>query len=170
MTRKISLKPSNRFYVYSLSDPRDGIEFYIGKGSGKRISRHVQIVRSGRLDNPVKCCIIAEIHAQNLEVVESFIATGLCEADAFELERNLIRSRKPIANIYPGCKSRDRWAGHYMLTRLKSYAEWMRTAPAQVARVNSTFGNAGDFYQRFVDECRGLINEPSFSTRFSCAE
>lgn len=77
------------YYVYILMDPSDFYKpFYVGKGSGDRISVHL---RGGSKDNPFKNNKIAKIRAKGHEPVSMKWADGLLEKDAYEMEAYLIK-------------------------------------------------------------------------------
>jgi hypothetical protein len=42
---------NNKYYVYSLIDPRTNVPFYIGKGIGARLYRHEKNVINGKIPN-----------------------------------------------------------------------------------------------------------------------
>lgn len=79
-------------YVYALIDPRDQSIFYIGKGVGRRMYAHQAEVKrgSGALNNPVKVDRIHQILAAGLEVKHQIMACCRTDADAYEVERQLI--------------------------------------------------------------------------------
>jgi hypothetical protein len=59
------------FYVYDLIDPRNNRTFYVGKGSGDRVSEHVRDAKKGIAGR--KCDLIREILAGGLSVIERII-------------------------------------------------------------------------------------------------
>lgn len=93
----------NDFYVYALLRPNGNI-FYVGKGSGKRITEHG--LRCDK-SNPFKNRIIAKIRASGMEPLRVFLAKGLTEAQAFAREKFTIMSigrhpSGPLANLTNG--------------------------------------------------------------------
>lgn len=120
----------NRFYVYELSDPRTGIVFYVGKGCGKRASRHLADARNGRIGNATKHNVIAEILADGLEPTITIVADKLIEGDAFSIERDRIRFHgyKSLTNIQPGALSameRSKLEAKAALAALKPHDLWL---------------------------------------------
>jgi uncharacterized protein len=71
-----------RFYVYTLTDPRDGSVFYVGKGCGDRMHHHLREFRAGRIVNGDKFARIGEIVAEGLEPVAEVAWAHLSEDDA----------------------------------------------------------------------------------------
>lgn len=88
------------FYVYTLSDPRCGTVFYVGKGKGNRAHSHTKDVKAGRCrGNSIKAKRIADIIQHGLEpnvvVVESFDI----EAEALNYEEALIAVMPNLTNM-----------------------------------------------------------------------
>ncbi len=148
----------NRFYVYMLIDPRTELPFYIGKGSGNRIKAHLALVRNGRVDNPRKCLKIKQIIEAGLDVGEEIICSGMTKSEALQLERSKIAEyRDDLTNIERGNRRHEEGKAEmarFWLSRLKSFARWMRECPRQVGWVRSEFGDPGAFYEKFVDHLR----------------
>jgi len=116
----------SNFYVYALIDPRNDEIFYIGKGSGKRISQHVKMVHNGKADNEAKCIRIIEIHKSGHSVIERKLLENLEQGEAYDYERMLIASHQNLTNIHPGCMSyqeKSKLGAQRLLLPLKPYAE-----------------------------------------------
>lgn len=92
----------NNYYVYKLIDPRNNLPFYIGEGKGNRAYSHMNF-KSG-CNNPHKDRIIRKIQSLGLEVIISFIATGLSKFEAQILEENVIKEIG-IDNLSNICKN-----------------------------------------------------------------
>ena len=90
------------YYVYELSDPRDGSVFYVGKGKGNRIDAHEREARTGRVSR--KCAHIREIECAGLKIGKAVIATFASEQDAFDFEAETIcrYGLERLTNIAPG--------------------------------------------------------------------
>ncbi|MCL3782729.1 hypothetical protein EMN47_20270 [Prolixibacteraceae bacterium JC049] len=98
----------NKFYVYSLIDPRTDSIFYIGKGKGKRMFQHLNEKKDVH-SNTEKLKIIKEISDAGYDVSFDIIADNLTEESSLFLERILIYriGRKifdegDLTNIVPG--------------------------------------------------------------------
>ena len=99
-------------YVYRLVDPRTGLTFYVGKGSGNRVFDHAAGVlkfKSGapaekimedRLSTKMKQ--IEDIHAANLEVITIIHRHGMDNDTALEVEGALIDAYPGLTNIQNG--------------------------------------------------------------------
>ena len=83
------------FYVYALfSSEKPEVPFYIGKGNGKRLTRHLVYAKKKR--NTREKYIVGVI-SRGGKIEARKISDNLSEALAFKLERDLIRfyGRKP---------------------------------------------------------------------------
>ena len=88
------------FYVYTLTDPRDGQPFYVGKGKGLRMYQHaVEARKSGEKGNQRKLDRIRAIQAEGLEPDPKIVAEHEDEQDAFDHEADLIASLPGLTNI-----------------------------------------------------------------------
>lgn len=79
-----------RYYVYLLSHP-DGRPFYVGKGSGTRVLRHMEEAKRKHCVCP-KCKIIRSLWSVGREPVVSFPYVTNDSADAYRAERETIYS------------------------------------------------------------------------------
>lgn len=88
------------FYVYTLTDPRDGSVFYVGKGKGLRMYQHVAEARR-RVEggNQRKLSRIREILDAGCEPKAEVVAEHEDEQDAFDHEADLIASIPGLTNI-----------------------------------------------------------------------
>lgn len=77
------------YYVYLLRDPETGKVFYVGKGYGNRLFRHINDAIHTPNDND-KLDKIREIRAKGLEVKHEILRNGLTEKEASEVEAALI--------------------------------------------------------------------------------
>ena len=93
---------TKKYYVYKLVDPRNNKPFYIGKGSGKRVTQHEKEAKLGYI-HP-KCDIINAIIKDKLEVVREIVQYFELEADAYAYEKQLIKEigLKNLTNLVPG--------------------------------------------------------------------
>lgn len=75
-------------YVYLLIDPRDGDDgiFYVGKGKGNRVFRHVQDALADEETANDKLERIREIRASGCEVRHELLRFGLTDRTAIEVE------------------------------------------------------------------------------------
>lgn len=150
-----------KYYVYELVDPRDGAVFYVGKGCGNRIRRHVASARRGVVDNAEKFRRISEIHADGMHVIERIHSWHESEDAAFLCERNLIKSlRGSLTNIVGGVVTNEQRAKQYAqwaLDRMESFDAWMRHAkPYQVEAATKLKGSPLACYESIRDELRQI--------------
>ena len=109
----------NKFYVYAYLDPRkqgkyvygcysfDYEPFYVGKGSGNRLYKH--LMKGGKKSyNPHKDNKIKKIIKEGQHPIIIKVRDGLSENNSFELEIELIKligrknEKGPLTNIYDG--------------------------------------------------------------------
>jgi hypothetical protein len=97
------------YYVYTLTDPRTGKVFYVGKGKGNRVFAHArEALADPRAADKLER--IREIRANGAEVLYAIIRHGMRESDALEVESALID--------FIGLSDLDNMvAGHNMDTR-----------------------------------------------------
>lgn len=84
------------YYVYTLSDPRTGTVFYVGKGKGGRIDQHEREALRG-VRSP-KCDRIREIQAAGLQIIKAKVARFASERAAYAHESQLINSLPGLTN------------------------------------------------------------------------
>ena len=97
----------SRFYVYTLSDPRSGDVFYVGKGSGLRMYQHAVEARVSSNGNRAKLDRIRDIQGAGFEPLAAKVAEYDSERDALDHEADLIASLPGLTNIMSGgvCQS-----------------------------------------------------------------
>lgn len=74
-------------YVYTLTDPRDGSVFYVGKGRRNRAWSHLGFARG---QNGTKAARITEIEAAGLAVIITVVAEYETDQQAYQAEVDLI--------------------------------------------------------------------------------
>ncbi len=83
------------YFVYALTDPRDGKRFYIGKGKGNRPKGHMDEWRYGYGTNRAKIAKIDDIVTNGYEIVITYIAKDLVESEAYRVEHaELVAARE----------------------------------------------------------------------------
>jgi hypothetical protein len=90
------------FYVYTLTDPRDGAVFYVGKGKNDRLHHHERDALKGAQGR--KCERIRDIAMEGMRVEASIVQRFADEGDAYDAEIALIASfgRDQLTNIMAG--------------------------------------------------------------------
>lgn len=94
------------FYVYRLTDPRDGSTFYIGKGTRKRAWSHEPDARAGRIGNRPKHNRIMAIVGAGLAVGVEIVANFQDDRLAYAHEWDLIQNASDLTNII-GANAKD---------------------------------------------------------------
>jgi NUMOD3 motif len=79
----------NEYYVYQYIDPITKLPFYIGKGSGDRMYRHLQETKENT-ENRKKYAVIKGLQNKGYEPIIDKIADNLTEEEAYNLEAELI--------------------------------------------------------------------------------
>ena len=78
------------YYVYQLVDPRNGLPFYVGKGTGNRAYQHTKFKDGNQ--NPYKERKIKNILKAGLEPMVEFLHQDIVnEAEAYDLEKEVIQ-------------------------------------------------------------------------------
>jgi hypothetical protein len=92
----------SEFYVYELSDPRDGAVFYVGKGKGSRLWRHEVDAKAGKPG--AKCDRIRDILADGLRPQTMVVQSFRDETSAYRAEAQRIAhyGLDRLTNISPG--------------------------------------------------------------------
>src|ERR1035438_618154 len=143
------------WYTYLLIDGRDQSVFYVGKGTGKRISSHVAQVNRGEVGgNPRKYQRIREILESGWKVIEVVFSRHEDEDEALTCEDLLIEVLSGQLTNTVGSRAMERKERReLMLKRLKPLSEWLRTAPKHALDWAAEYsGSPEAFYRRFVAE------------------
>ena len=94
--------PKKTYYVYELSDPRNGETFYIGKGTGDRCLQHATEAKTGK--NNAKCRRIRDIQATGQCYRITFAKQFATEQAAYDFEKRHILKHglHKLTNMCPG--------------------------------------------------------------------
>lgn len=148
--------PSSGYYVYMLADPVSWRVFYVGKGKGKRIKHHAARCKAGKVDNAEKHKAIREIIERGDHVLELVFGSYQDERAAYCVERKLIESLRGygLTNIMLGIVTNDERAeaqARELLTRTKTYKDWIRTASTDQLNAAAKIGGSHvAFYREFI--------------------
>ncbi len=78
------------YYVYEYIDPRNNKPFYVGKGTGNRVYKHLNETKDNYI-NIKKFEYIQDLKLNNLTPIINFVHNNIVEEEiAYELELNLI--------------------------------------------------------------------------------
>ena len=103
---EMSGQTEQEHYVYTLAYPDGGV-FYVGKGSGDRISSHEEEALLGNGDNPHKERVIRSIWRAGGQVKKDIVAYFPSEEEALAYEVFLIKNvygRENLTNLTMGGK------------------------------------------------------------------
>ncbi len=130
------------YYVYLLSDPRNGKVFYVGKGCGDRINHHLLGALEEKTKETEKIKIIRDILSTGLEVDHTILRHGLSEKEALEVECAMIDfiGLDKLTNLVLGHHSFVR--GKKTLRNIKTEYEPVEAIfdePAMLIRINQLY-------------------------------
>ena len=97
----------NKFYIYVLKDPITFAPFYVGKGTGNRMTSHAKIVKRGKVANKNNYSLtnkLKQLLESNADPIYEKPYQGLSEETAYELEAQLIEKigLENLCNIAKG--------------------------------------------------------------------
>jgi len=130
------------YYVYLLIDPRTDAVFYIGKGRGNRINRHLLGALDDGMEETEKIKRIRDIQQAGLEVSHTVLRHGLTEKEAFEVESAILDfvGLDKLTNIVRGHHSVSR--GKMSLNNIKTEYEASDAVfdePLMLIRINRLY-------------------------------
>lgn len=79
----------NKYYVYGLYEEGSSLPFYIGKGCGRRARRYA--LDKKRSHSYILDCKFKNLKRKNKKLESKILQEGLSEAEALEIERQLIK-------------------------------------------------------------------------------
>jgi hypothetical protein len=96
----------NTAYVYTLTDPRNGLPFYVGKGHGKRCEFHLDEAKYYTSRKSKKLNKIRKLMSLGLKPIIAKVEENVSDADAIDFECLLIAEMRdigiPLTNMTDG--------------------------------------------------------------------
>lgn len=145
------------FYVYRLVDPRNGLTFYVGMGSGDRVFAHIKekLVFEGDEDELTeKIKTIREIKNVGLEPLHVIHRHGLMKEEAFLAEAVLIDAIPGLTNLAGGYGSTDYGPAHASELIQRYKAEVMTIEPGHRVMAINVRISTGEENKSFYDAVR----------------
>jgi|GEM_PF-1839317 len=139
-----------KYYVYFLTDSRNGEIFYIGKGKRQRFARHIREWITLHTINCKKTQRIGEIIKAGGAIIPRCFAQGLTENDAYAIERVAIASigLSRLTNLAPGQftkHERDRVEAQLTLKRIKPFCQWLNEKPREPNHIKWYWDIIGEY-------------------------
>ena len=98
-------KIPKEFYVYTLADSRDNIIFYVGKGTGSRMTAHKSIARKDTRKSKFRVYNkIRKILSEGNDILTKKVFVTNCQKEAYRHEMELIKKigRDTLTNLTDG--------------------------------------------------------------------
>lgn len=98
-------KPLKKFYVYTLADSRDNLVFYVGKGTGSRITAHKSIAKKDTPKSKFRVYHkIRKILLEGGDILTKKVFSTNCQKEAYRHEMELIKKigRQNLTNLTDG--------------------------------------------------------------------
>lgn len=96
----------NSAYVYTLTDPRNGMPFYVGKGHGKRCEFHIDEAKYYTKRKSLKLNKIRKLLSLGMKPVITKVEQNVSDAQALDFECLLIEEMRsvgiPLTNMTDG--------------------------------------------------------------------
>jgi hypothetical protein len=154
-----------KFYVYVLIDPRTDIVFYVGKGCRNRADQHVGEWRRGEVINAEKFQRIGDIVRCGFRVQANCVVDGLEEAEAFDIERMIIKTvgRDLLTNVSSGSQTeaaKALAAAKDNLARTRAFCRWkLYISPQLVGHGHLSQDDYERLYWDVIGELSEMIAE-----------
>ena len=162
------MKDIGKHYVYTLTDPRSGEIFYVGKGQGRRMYMHERLARLGRpAGNYEKFLRIQSILRDHQRPTLEIVICYDNALDAYDHERQLISKigLENLTNIRPGgggevAHSSEAIMAKYQVRearRIEKFRSWLSRIDQWPCITIPGIANGEEKAREFVNIVRGIV-------------
>ncbi len=161
---------AGKFYVYILARP-NGVPFYVGKGTGRRMYRHDAEARNNC--DCHKCRVIRKVWRDGGDVLRRIVFRTDDEAEAFAREKELIATigQAALTNETPGgegsAELMKKWANDPRMRALrKTKTQRLWSSPSHREKVAAVYSDP-EFKARMSAANKAVWSNPEHKAKMS---